>query len=135
MIGNTYLKLKLLKRKITFKALYPYKGTRIVKYLQKSIIKKFTSPFDLIVLNNNKKPFKFISWPNFLEGHHIFSQERFDGYVFSVWYKLIDFSLPLNPEIHRMDNAAKILYPSSDAENKKSLKSNLYSIASSPKLI
>ena len=25
MTGNTYLKLKLLKRKISFKALYPYK--------------------------------------------------------------------------------------------------------------
>ena len=32
MIGNTYLKLKLLKRKIHFKALYhPYKGTRKVE--------------------------------------------------------------------------------------------------------
>ena len=51
---NTYLKLKLLKRKIPFKVLYPCKGTKKVKDLQKSLIKKFTSPFDLIVLNNTK---------------------------------------------------------------------------------
>ena len=35
MIGNSYLKLKVPKRKIPFKALYPYKGTRKVKYFQK----------------------------------------------------------------------------------------------------
>ena len=35
MIRNTYLKLKHLKRKIPFKALYPYKGTRKVKDFQK----------------------------------------------------------------------------------------------------
>ena len=35
MIGNTYLKLKFLKRKIPFKALYPYKGTSQVKDFQK----------------------------------------------------------------------------------------------------
>ena len=35
MIGNTYLKLKLLKRKTPFKVLYPYKNTRKVKDFQK----------------------------------------------------------------------------------------------------
>ena len=35
MIGNTYLKLKLLKRKIAFKALYQYKSTRKVEDFQK----------------------------------------------------------------------------------------------------
>ena len=35
MIGNTYLKLKLLKGKIPFKAIYPYKGSRKVKDFQK----------------------------------------------------------------------------------------------------
>ena len=41
MIGNTYLKPKLLKKKkkkkkkIPFKPLYPYKGTRKVKDFQK----------------------------------------------------------------------------------------------------
>ena len=57
----------------------------------------------------------------FFEGHHILTQESFDEYILSVWYKLIQFSLPLNPAIHRIGNAAKILCPSSDVENKKSL--------------
>ena len=46
MIGSTYLKLDLLKRKIAFKALYPYKGTRKVKDFQKLFSKEiyFTLP-------------------------------------------------------------------------------------------
>ena len=32
-----------------------------------------------------------------------------DSYVFSILYKLINFSLPLNPAIHRMGNAPNIL--------------------------
>ena len=35
MIGNNNSKLKLTKIEISFKALYPYKGTRKVKVLQK----------------------------------------------------------------------------------------------------
>ena len=35
MIRNNYLKLKLIKIDISFKALYPYKGTGKVKVLQK----------------------------------------------------------------------------------------------------
>ena len=54
MIGNTYLKLKFLKRKIPFKALCPYKGTSKVKDSKNSLIGKFASPFNLIVLNNTK---------------------------------------------------------------------------------
>ena len=50
MTGNTNLKLRLLERKIPFKALYPYKGTRIVEDFQSSLIKKSTTPFNLIVL-------------------------------------------------------------------------------------
>ena len=56
----------------------------------------------------------------FFEGHHILTQERFDGYIFSLWFKLF-FSHALNPAIHRMGNAARILCPSPDVENKKSL--------------
>ena len=37
MIGNIYLKLKFLKRKVPFKALYPYKDTRKVKDFKKSL--------------------------------------------------------------------------------------------------
>ena len=70
-----------------------------------------------------------------LEGHHILSEESFDGYIFSVWYKLINFSLPLNPAIHRTGNATKILCTSPDVENKKSLNPVLYFIASSQKLL
>ena len=69
------------------------------------------------------------------EGHHILRPESFDGYTFSVWHKLIQFSIPLNPAIHRMGNAAKILCPSLDLENKKSLNPILYFIASSSKLL
>ena len=52
----------------------------------------------------------------------IFSHKKalMDSHIFSVWYKLIQFSLPLNPAIHRMGNTAKILCPSPDVENKKS---------------
>ena len=32
-----------------------------------------------------------------------------DSYIFSIWYKRIYFSLPLNLAIHRMDNASNIL--------------------------
>ena len=51
MIGNTYLKLKLLKRKILFKALYPYKGTRKVKDFQKLSNKEIY----FILQSNNAK--------------------------------------------------------------------------------
>ena len=40
------LKLKLFKRKIPLKALYPYKRTRKVEAFQKSLMKKFTSTFN-----------------------------------------------------------------------------------------
>ena len=54
MNGNIYLKLKLLKRKIPFKALYPYKGTRNIKEFQKLSNKEiyFTLQSNTIVLNN-----------------------------------------------------------------------------------
>ena len=54
MIENTFLKLKLLKRKIPFKALYLYKGTRKVKGFQNLSNKEvyFTLQSNIIVLNN-----------------------------------------------------------------------------------
>ena len=55
MTGNTYLKLKLLKRKISFKALYPYKDTRKVKGFQKLSKKEISFILlNLMVLNNTK---------------------------------------------------------------------------------
>ena len=69
-----------------------------------------------------------------LEGHHILSQEILDGYIFLFRINLFFFFL-LNAAILRMGNAAKILCLSPVAENKKSLNSILYFIASSPKLL
>ena len=34
-----------------------------------------------------------------------------DDYIFSIWYKLIDFSLPLNPALHRMGTNLDSLCP------------------------
>ena len=36
-----------------------------------------------------------------------------NSYIFSILYKLIHFSFPLNPEIHRMGSAPNILCPRS----------------------
>ena len=54
MIGSTYLKPKLLKRKILCKALYLYEGTRKAKGFQKLSNKEnyFTLQSNIIVLNN-----------------------------------------------------------------------------------
>ena len=111
MIGNTYLKLTLLNRKIPFKALYSYKGTRKVEYFQKLGNKEIYFTLQSNSTKWYKKPFKFISCPNFLQGHHILSQESFDGHISSVSYTLIHFSLPLTLAIHRMANVPKILCP------------------------
>ena len=51
MIGNAYLKLKFLKKKIPFKALYPYRGTRKVKDFQKLSNKEI---YFTLQSNNNK---------------------------------------------------------------------------------
>ena len=47
-----------------------------------------------------------------------------DSDIFTILYKLIYFSLPLNPEIQRMRNATNILC--FDVKNKKVLNNNLY---------
>ena len=111
MIGNAYLKLKLFKRKIPLKALYSYKGTRKVKDFQKDLIKKFRSLFNLIVLINTKELSNSFHDHTSFKWHYILSQKSFDVYIFSVYYTLIHFCLPLNPAIHRMGNTPKILCP------------------------
>ena len=60
MIGNTYLQLKLLKKKIPFKALHPYKDTRKVKYFQKLSNKKnyFTFKFKSNSITNFSNSFR-----------------------------------------------------------------------------
>ena len=102
---------------------YNYKVTRKVKDFQKFSNKEIYFTLQSYGTTKYNKPFKFISWPNFLERHHILSpdicakaftdwfKKCAGGYIFSIWYKLIHFSLPLNLAIQRMDNAPKILCP------------------------
>ena len=97
MIANTYLKLKLLKRKIPFKALNPYKSTRKVEDFQ-----KLSNIEIYFILQSNctkwyKKPFIFISLPNFIKGNYILSQESFDGYMFCLVYTYLSLSPSLKP--------------------------------------
>ena len=101
---------------------YNSKVTRKVKVFQKLSNKEIYLSLQPNGAKCNK-PFKFISWQNFLEGHHILSPDIcgktfshwlemlcwIESYIFSIWYKLIYFSLPLNPAIHRMTNAQNIL--------------------------
>ena len=70
-----HLKLKLLKRKIPLKALYSYKSTstRKVEDFQKLSDKEIYFTLQSNSTKWYKKPFKFISCPNFIEGHHILS--------------------------------------------------------------
>ena len=41
----------------------------------------------------------------------MFGNALVDSYILSIWYKLIYFSLPLNPAIYRVGNAPNILCP------------------------
>ena len=73
MIGNTYLKLKLLKWKVPitlrhYNALYHSKGTKKIKDFKNSLIKKFISSYNL-------------------EGKSILTQENFefDWYIFAAF--------------------------------------------------
>ena len=40
-----------------------------------------------------------------------FRNALMDSYIFSILYNIINFSLPLNPAIHRMGNTPNILCP------------------------
>ena len=73
-------------QKSLLKTLYHnYKDSRKVKLFQKLSNKKIHF---ILKSNNTKhnKTFKFISWPNFVEGHHIFSPEILDK-NFLDWFK------------------------------------------------
>ena len=89
MFGNTYLRLKLLKNsfKIFFATTIKSLGKK--KTSKNTLIKKFTSALNLIVLNTT----------NFFS---LVGNALMDSYIFFIWYKLIYFSLSLNPAIHRM---------------------------------
>ena len=101
---------------------FNYKGTKKVKNFQKPSNKEIY----FTLQNNNEnfnRPFKFISWTNHIDENLVFTPETWgkiftnwskkcsDGYIFSIWYKLIHFSLPLSPAIHRMGNTPTILCP------------------------
>ena len=80
------------------------KSTRNVKNFQNLSNKEI---YFILQSNSSKynKPFKFISWPNFLEGKHILCPEIW-GKTFTDWFKVGS-----NPAIHRIGNALNILYP------------------------
>ena len=127
MIGNTYLKLVLLKRKIPFKAPYPYKGTRKVEDFQKLSYKEIY----FTLQSNSTKTKNFsnsIHDQTFLKDiiFSVKSEESFDGYIYSVWYTLIHFSLPLNPAIPKLEWATRQRFRVPYVENKKSLSPILY---------
>ena len=91
------------------------------KTSKNSLIKKFTSPFDLILLNTTHLSNSFYGQTSLKDtiflvliyGVKLFlvglRNAPIDSYIFSVWYKLIHFSVPLNPTIHRMRIASNIL--------------------------
>ena len=71
MTRSTYLELKLLFEKSHWKTFYwSNKDTRKVKDFQKLSNKEtyYTPHFNSTKCN---KLLEFISWPNFIEGHHI----------------------------------------------------------------
>ena len=85
-------------------------GTRNVKDFQKLSNKEI---YFMLQSNSTKynKPFKFISWLNFLEGYLILTPKNW-GQTFTDWFKKCSggyiFS---NPTIYRMGNAPNILCP------------------------
>ena len=90
MIGNTYLKLKLLKNPFFLKNpknfCYNNKVTsRKVKDFEKLSNKEIYSTLQFNSTKYNK-PFKSISWSNFLEEHHILSPD-IRGKTFTDWFK------------------------------------------------
>ena len=66
---------------------YSNKVTRKVKDFQKLSNKEIYLSLQSNSAKYNK-PFKFISWPNFLEGHHILSPEIW-GKTFSDWVEML----------------------------------------------
>ena len=73
MIGNTYLGLKL------FKNLFQKFSTTTKFTMKVKDFKKRSNKHIYYSLQSNSakynKPFKFIPWPKFLEGHHILSSD------------------------------------------------------------
>ena len=121
--GKHLLRTKTSQKSLLKIFCYNNKVTRKVKNFQifsnKAIY--FTLQSNSAKYNN---PFKLISWPNFIEEQHIVSP-GIQGKTFTNWFKkyadgqlyifyldkLIQFSLPLKPAIHRMGNTLNILCP------------------------
>ena len=103
--------------------------TRKVKTSKNYLIKKFTSPFNLIVLNTTNLSDSFhgqTSLRNIIFSVLISAVKILliglrnamtDSYIFSILYKLIHFSLPLNAAMHRKGNAPNILCPRCKEQN------------------
>ena len=86
------------------------KSTRKVKDFQKLSNKEINFTLQSNSTEYNKS-FKFISWSNFLELHHIFSSQILDK-TFTDWFKKCsDKYIFSNLAIHRMGNAPNILCP------------------------
>ena len=98
------------------------RGTKKMKNLQKLSNKEIY----FTLQNNNEnynKPSKFISWTNYIEGNPVLSPKNWgktfshwfkkclDGYIFSIWYELVHFSLSLSPAIYRIGNTPTTLCP------------------------
>ena len=66
---------------------YNNKVTRKVKEFKKLSNKEIYFSLQSNSAKYNKS-FKFISWPNFLEGHHIFSPDIW-GKTFSDWLEIL----------------------------------------------
>ena len=64
---------------------YNNNGTRKLKDFQKLSNKEIYLTLQSSSTKHNK-PFKFISWPNFFEGHRILSPEIL-GKTFTDWFK------------------------------------------------
>ena len=87
---------------------YNDKGTTKVKEFQKLSNKEI---YFTLQCNSTKynKPFKFISWSNFLEGHHILSPDVWDK-TFTDWFKkCYEGCIFSNSAINRTGNAPNIL--------------------------
>ena len=80
-------------------------------------------PKDWIHLLRTKTSQQSFLWTNHIEGNPVLSpttsgkifsnwfKKSSDGYIFSIWYKLVHFSLPLSPALHRMGNTPTNLCP------------------------
>ena len=125
LIPNNWI--QILKNKTSQESLlkvfhFNDRGIRKIKNFQKVSNKDIYYTLQ----NNNddyNRPFKFIPWQNHFQENPVLSPEIWgktfndwfkecsNGYIFSLWYKLTHFSLPLNPAIHRMGNSSTPICP------------------------